>query len=836
MSSPRPAPSDGTAVLLVDDRPENLLALEEVLAPLADELGVRLLRANSGEEALRHLLVEDGSIALVLLDVMMPGTGGLETARLIRARRASEHVPIIFITALDEDRRRATLGYQFGAVDYLTKPLDAEVLRAKVRVFLDLHRRRTEETLRERRRYADEVHALREAALRDETALIATIQRIGSALASELDLDRLAQLVTDEATELTGATVGAFFYRNVVDPARSNGAYTLSAHAGPAHAREGPTPRSTTQFEPMPGLNDVVRSDDIARDPRHAELALRPGAPFEGHPVRSYLAVPVRSRAGEVLGGLFFGHERAGVFTEREERLVVGVAGWAAVAMDNARLYAGERRARQSAEGAARTKSEFLTTMSHEFRTPLNAVLGYAQLLELGVLGPNTPAQQSHLARLQSSARHLLGLIDDVLDVAKVDADRLVVRRDKMLTGAAVAAAVAVVQPQATTKGVRLVDLGSGDAGVPYIGDEHRVRQVLVNLLANAVKFTPSGGEVTVACGAAKEPEPGVWPGGTAAEHAHGANGDAGNGWAFIRIADTGPGIGPELLGRLFEPFVQGDPALTRTHGGTGLGLAISRRLARLMNGDLVARSQPGAGATFTLWLPGAMDAAALGEGSTAIQTGLDEPTDPRSASARAPRRTPASGMPVFAAETVQMDDASYDVLYALAVRLAAESETVAERYLAALRMDGRFPGARSLSSVQLRDHVTPFVGLVASQLMIIGETRGEGPELLGDGAQVRRVMAELHGAQRYRLGWSEADIEREGQILIAETQRALGVALSTSSVGDGSTSESGEPETPSPATRAAAGYASAAARQMLEQGTRVAVRSYRFAKATSTP
>src|SRR4029079_1447371 len=173
--------------------------------PLVDELAVRLLRAQSAEEALRHVLLEDGSIALVLLDVMMPGTGGLETARLIRARRASEHLPIIFITALEADRRRATLGYQFGAVDYLTKALDREVLRAKVRVFLDLHRRRAEETLRERRRYADELHALREAALRDETALIATIERIGSALASELDLERVAQLVTDEATALTGA-------------------------------------------------------------------------------------------------------------------------------------------------------------------------------------------------------------------------------------------------------------------------------------------------------------------------------------------------------------------------------------------------------------------------------------------------------------------------------------------------------------------------------------------------------------------------------------------------------------------------------------------------------
>jgi histidine kinase/DNA gyrase B/HSP90-like ATPase len=377
------------------------------------------------------------------------------------------------------------------------------------------------------------------------------------------------------------------------------------------------------------------------------------------------------------------------------------------------------------------------------------------------------------------------------------------------------------------------MDLGSGDAGVPYIGDEHRVRQVLVNLLANAVKFTPSGGEVTVTCGAAKEPEPGVWR----AEHAHGADGlNGAGGWAFVRIADTGPGIGPELLGRLFEPFVQGDPALTREHGGTGLGLAISRRLARLMNGDVVARAQPGVGATFTLWLPGAMDAAALGEGSTALQTGVQEPTDPRSASARAPRRSPVRGMPVSAAEEESMDDASYDVLHALGVRLAAEAETVAERYVAALRTDGRFPGGRSLSTSQLRDHVTPFVGLVASQLMIIGESRGEGPELLGDGAQVQRVMAELHGAQRYRLGWTEADIEREGELLIAEIRRALEAALSTSVVVGGTTNEAGETEPPNEATRAAAAFAAAAAQQMLEQGTRVALRSYRFAKATSTP
>jgi signal transduction histidine kinase/DNA-binding response OmpR family regulator len=832
-------PAAGAAVLLVDDRPENLLALEQSLAPLVEETGVRLLRAGTAEEALRHVLHEGDAIAVVLLDVMMPGTDGLETARLIRARRASEHLPIIFITALEADRRRATLGYQFGAVDYLTKPLDSEVLRAKVRAFIDLHRRRGEEILQERRRYADEVRELREAALRDETALIATIQRIGSALASELDLDRVVQLVTDEATALTGAEFGAFLY-NVRDPARGGETYTLHALAGVARERFAgfPPPKSTPVFGPTFRGEGVVRSDDITRDPRYRQLPPPFGTPNGQMTVRSYLAVPVRSRTGEVLGGLFFGHEKPAVFTEREERLVVGSAGWAAVAMDNARLYAAERQARESAEAAARAKTEFLATMSHEFRTPLNAVLGYAQLLELGVLGPNTPAQQAHLERLQASARHLLGLIDDVLDVAKVDADRLAVRRDTLLTGAVVAAAVAVVQPQATTKGVRLMDLGAGDPGVLYLGDEHRVRQVLVNLLANAVKFTPSGGEITLTCGTAKEPDPGVWRGAPRAKPSPGTEGPEQAGeWAFIRITDTGPGIAPELLGRLFEPFVQGDPALTREHGGTGLGLAISRRLARLMNGDVVARSQPGTGATFTLWLPAAADRRANAEETVGAPSDAGESAVPPSAGGRRVKRTPPPGVPLIAGtEARLMDDAAYDVLHALAVRLAAEAETVAERYVLALRADGRFPGARALSSVQLRDHATPLVGLIASQLMIIGETRGAAPELLADGAQLQRVMAELHGAQRHRLGWSETDIEREGPLLAAEIERSLQTALSAVGPEDESSDGSGAPETPSRAVRVAAQYATVAAKQMVEQGIATAVRSYRFAKATATP
>ena len=307
----------GAAVLLVDDRPENLLALEAALAPLAVETGTRLLRAGGAEEALRHVLQEDGAIAVVLLDVMMPGTDGLETARLIRARRASEHVPIIFVTALDADRRHATLGYQSGAVDYLTKPLDPDVIRAKVRAFLEIHQRRGEHVLHERRRYADEVRALREAALRDEATLIATIQRIGTALASELEVGRIVQLVTDEATALTGAQFGAFFYTaHDPDGAGEMLLYTL-AGVPREHFAAFPHPRATPVFGPTFRGEGVVRSDDITRDPRYGQMAPHHGMPAGHLPVRSYLAVPVRSRTGEVMGGLFFGHADPGVFRER---------------------------------------------------------------------------------------------------------------------------------------------------------------------------------------------------------------------------------------------------------------------------------------------------------------------------------------------------------------------------------------------------------------------------------------------------------------------------------------------------------------------------------------
>jgi hypothetical protein len=170
------------------------------------------------------------------------------------------------------------------------------------------------------------------------------------------------------------------------------------------------------------------------------------------------------------------------------------------------------------------------------------------------------------------------------------------------------------------------------------------------------------------------------------------------------------------------------------------------------------------------------------------------------------------------------LDAAAHAVLRALGTRLGAQAEAVAARYVAALRADGRFPGARELPGVQLRDHATPLVGLLASQLQIIGETGGHAPELLGDGAQVQRLMAELHGAQRHRLGWTEADLEREVPLLAAETERTL---LESAAGVAGAAPE---------AVRAATRYATVVARHMLEQAAATALRAYRFANATAGP
>ncbi len=215
--------------------------------------------------------------------------------------------------------------------------------------------------------------------------------------------------------------------------------------------------------------------------------------------------------------------------------------------------------------------------MSHELRTPLNAIGGYAELMEMGIRGPVTPQQQEDLRRIQTSQRHLLGLINEVLNYAKLETGTVHYDVVDVPVREALAAAEALVAPQARAKGLTL-GVAECPPALAVRADAEKLRQVLVNLLSNAVKFT-DGGRIEMSCGVQ----------------------DAS---VVIRVRDTGIGIAADKLEAIFDPFIQVRADLTRPHEGTGLGLASSRDLARGMSGTLEVESAPGVGSTFALTLP----------------------------------------------------------------------------------------------------------------------------------------------------------------------------------------------------------------------------------------
>jgi signal transduction histidine kinase len=238
------------------------------------------------------------------------------------------------------------------------------------------------------------------------------------------------------------------------------------------------------------------------------------------------------------------------------------------------------RRARAEAEAANRAKSDFLAVMSHELRTPLNAIGGYAQLLEMGIHGPVTEAQRDALTRINRSQAHLLSLINDVLNFAKIDAGQIEFHVTDVALDELRLELEAIIAPQVRAKNQRLEMHRCGDQ-LMVRADRDKVRQILLNLVSNAVKFTSEGGRITVDCSGADD-------------------------MAEIRVRDTGIGIPEDRRRSIFEPFVQGGRALNRTHEGVGLGLAISRDLARAMGGDITVESEVGRGSVFTVRLPSA--------------------------------------------------------------------------------------------------------------------------------------------------------------------------------------------------------------------------------------
>ncbi len=450
-----------------------------------------------------------------------------------------------------------------------------------------------------------------ERAAREESEVIL---RIGQIISAELDLHKIVQAVTDASTEITGAQFGAFFYNVLNNKGESYMLYTLSGVPYEAFSNF-PMPRATEVFSPTFRGEGTLRSDNIKADPRFGKNDPYYGMP-EGHlPVVSYLAVSVISRSGEVMGGLFFGHSDAAVFTERDERIIEAMAAQAAVAMDNARLFEEAKKERERAEAVAkenehllkeaqeagRLKDDFLAIVSHELRTPLNAILGWSSMMLSQSL--DEASTKRAIETISRNARSQAQIIEDILDISRIITGKLRLDVQLIQPSKVVEAAIDTLLHAAEAKNVRLQMLLDPQAG-PISGDPDRLQQIIWNLVSNAVKFTPKGGRVQVRL-------------------------ERVNSHIEIAVSDTGQGIEPEFLTQVFDRFRQADSSTARNHGGLGLGLAIVKQLVEMHGGDIKAES-PGAGkgSTFTVSLP----VAVVHNSQTTRQT---ERIHPKSSSGR---------------------------------------------------------------------------------------------------------------------------------------------------------------------------------------------------------
>jgi PAS domain S-box-containing protein len=499
------------SILLVDDRPANLLALEAIL----DQLDQRLVRATSGEEALEKLADEE--FAVILMDVRMPGMDGLRTAEVICQRESAARVPIIFLTAVPIGNADVASGYARGAVDFLLKPFDPEILRSKVSVFVDLHQK--------------------EQMIKRQSALLRQREREAFERRSELRfrslMDALPQCVWVARADLT------FYYWNqrAVDYIGIQASMAISAER----------------------LFEFVHPDDLPALKVEWELA-----------TANQHSAEIQVRLRRHTDGEYRWFLMRGVPQLDESE---NVTGWIVAATD----IDTEHHALQEAEAASRMKEEFLATVSHELRNPLNAIVGWVHLLRSEKL--DLAKSSKALETIERNVHLQTALIDDILDVSRIMQGKINLTFRSVPMSAVVEAALAAVRPTADAKGVALEYQRTADSD-EISGDADRLQQILWNLLSNAIKFTPRNGRVTVRM-------------------------ERHDGELMLSVIDTGQGISQDFLPHVFDRFSQADSGSTRAHGGLGLGLAIVRHLVELHAGTVEAASAgAGQGATFSVRLP----------------------------------------------------------------------------------------------------------------------------------------------------------------------------------------------------------------------------------------
>ena len=543
-------------ILMVDDRPENLLALEAILEPL----GQRLVRAHSGEEALRQLLGRD--FALILLDVQMPGMNGFECARLIKARERSKFIPIIFLTAISKEEEYVFQGYEVGAVDYLFKPFQPDILRSKVSVFVDLYLKQRqlseqELMLREGQRQELELRHMRQLwvsearfadVVRSAMDAIVGFERDGTITTFNAAAARMFGVDSEEAV---GSSVRRLF------PAESGD--VLARLRGGPHQAAGEAPGAEGQ---------VVN---------HAETLTGLRASGETFPLEATVSsLDTDGRRTFTLIARDVSERKAA-----EEALRAQAVDLERSAAELKALNAELSIRQEELERAMTARSRFYASMSHELRTPINAILGYSTLLLESIYGPLNEKQAEGITRTHKAAKHLLELVNDVLDLSKIEAGKIELRPQPVVFPLLVEDLFVTVRPLADQFGSELT-LAAQEEPLRIVSDPRRIRQILLNLLSNAIKF---GGGKPIRVATVPRDDGGV----------------------VVEVTDQGAGIPQEDLDKIFQEFVQ--LGRTQLQEGTGLGLPISRRLAEMLHGTLEVESTVGEGSVFRLTLPPTIDA-----------------------------------------------------------------------------------------------------------------------------------------------------------------------------------------------------------------------------------
>ena len=540
-------------ILVVDDLPDKRLAFQVVL----EELGQNVVMADSGSAALRELLARE--FAVILLDVNMPDIDGIETAELVRQHTRTRHTPIIFVTAYADEMQTAR-GYALGAVDYILSPVIPEILRSKVRVFVELYR--AQKRAQALARLEAERAAAQEATQRSEFLAFAS-RELGASLNLDEGMERLLRML------VPGLAQYALLSMQLDDDA------LVMACSGQ---------RAVPQV--LPGLDTLPRALQAAlAQGRKIELVLpyTPGSPLPAE-VRHLQLIPLRS--GErTVAMLALGHASSpSLHGAADQAVIEELVSRAAIAFENARLYwnlkremARAKEAEEKLKEASRRKDEFLAMLSHELRNPLAPIRNAAEVMRR--IAPADAGIVWARDVVERQVNHLAQLVDDLLDVSRITQGKISLKKEPLELGRVIQHSIDTARTLLDAKHHHL-SVSVPAAPIWVHGDFARLSQVVGNILNNAAKYTGEGGRIELTASAER-------------------------GEALISVRDNGIGIDGALLPHVFELFTQGERSLDRSQGGLGVGLTVVQRLVDLHNGRVEVRSDgPGQGSLFRVILP----------------------------------------------------------------------------------------------------------------------------------------------------------------------------------------------------------------------------------------